>query len=74
MKENQPRAVHVVSCAPGQVVRLKLGPGIDPAAPIGRFFEAGDIDIMVGHGRGENVRLVVSAPVDFEVSRDRVRY
>lgn len=74
MKPNQTRTVHVVSCAPGQVVRLRPGPGVDPAAPIGRFFEAGDIAIMVGRGRGEGVRLVVSAPVDFELSRDRRRY
>lgn len=64
----------MVSCVPGQVVRLSLGPGVDPAAPIGRFFAAGDIDIMVGHERKGGIRLIVSAPGDFELSRDIQRY
>lgn len=63
-----------MACAPGQVIRLKLGPGVAPTVPVGRFFDAGDINIMVGHARGEEVRLIISAHVDFELRRDKLRY
>ncbi len=74
MKANQPRTIYVVSCVPGQAVSLTLDPAVDPAAPVGRFFDAGDIDIMVARGHGEEVRLVISASHDFILHRDKQRY
>ncbi len=74
MEGNQPRAVHVVSCIPGQAIRLTLDPGVEPAAPVGKFFDAGDIDIMVARGHGEEIRLVITAHKDLILHLHKQRY
>jgi hypothetical protein len=74
MEGNLLRTVHVVTCGPGQVVRLELDPSVDSAAPVGRFFDGGPVEIMVGHVDSQGVRLVITAYCDLILRQDRVRY
>ena len=63
------RSVHILPCRPGQVVEVTLSRDIDPAAPIGRFFADGGIDIMISQAEGGEIKIAVTAHTGLAVQR-----
>lgn len=69
MELDEQREIRLLTCRPGHVLKFVLAQGVDLGTPIGRFFQEGGIDIVVGNVHDEQIRLAISAHEGFVVEQ-----
>jgi sRNA-binding carbon storage regulator CsrA len=62
----------IVTRKPGQIVRIKLDPALDPMTPIRDIFAEGPIEVVVARVRDANVRLGLRAPASLVILREEL--
>lgn len=54
--------MHVLTCRPGQTIKIVPGDNLDPATPVGDLYLESPIELTVSRIEGDRVELAIHTP------------